>query len=379
MKKRIQFIKVTREKGEELIKALNLNFKKPRIINPDYQIEYEGNNILFPIISLTVEKLNELIEVLKNDIPIKIIQKKATSKIQKIRNSLEDILQEKLPSDILKIIPRSYDIIGRVAIVEFDRFSELSQKKHIKYKKEVASAILQLNKGVKSVYEKKSEIKGVYRLREYSILKGPDNSVTIHKENKCIFKLDIKKTYFSPRLVYERNRIATSQFNENENIIDLFAGVGPFSIQIAKNHYVNINSFDINPTAYKYLKDNISLNKVDDRITAHNLDVKTLLEKDNALGELLKNHVDRIIMNLPETSYNFLDVACFLLKKSGGILHYYLFSDKSSPIEHSLQNLEKKFDEENYHIVKTLSSRKVKGYSPMIDLISLDLFLKGKK
>jgi tRNA (guanine37-N1)-methyltransferase len=379
MKKNIQFVKVKKEKGEELKKMLNKDFKKLRIINQDYQIEYDRGYILFPIKTLPDEQYNELNKALKSQFSIEIINKKAKSKKKGERNSLEDILENKLPNDVLSIIPRSYDVIGSIAIVEFDRFSELSQKKSIKYKNLVANAIIQINKGLKSVYEKKSEIKGTYRLREFSILKGPDNPETIHKENKCVFKLDIKKTYFSPRLVYERNRIATSQFNENENIVDLFAGVGPFSIQIAKNHPVNIHSFDINPAAYKYLEDNIRLNEVNDKITAHNLDVKNLVDKKSILGETLKNGMDRVIMNLPEKAVNYIDVACFLLKESGGILHYYLFNDKSSPIEQAIQNIEKKCDEEKYYIVEILSSRKVKGYSPKIDLLSLDLCLRLKK
>ncbi|MCJ7647384.1 MAG: methyltransferase, partial [Candidatus Lokiarchaeota archaeon] len=337
MKKNIQFIKVKKEKGEELKKMLNKDFKKLRIINQDYQIEYDGGYILFPIKKLPDEQYNELNKALKSQFSIEIINKKAKSKKKGERNSLEDILENKLPNDVLSIIPRSYDVIGSIAIVEFDRFSELSQKKSIKYKNLVANAIIQINKGLKSVYEKKSEIKGTYRLREFSILKGPDNPETIHKENKCVFKLDIKETYFSPRLVYERNRIATSQFNENENIVDLFAGVGPFSIQIAKNHPVNIHSFDINPAAYKYLEDNIRLNEVNDKITAHNLDVKNLVDKKSILGETLKNGMDRVLMNLPEKAVNYIDVACFLLKESGGILHYYLFNEKSSTIEHTIQ------------------------------------------
>ncbi|MBY9017196.1 MAG: class I SAM-dependent methyltransferase family protein [Candidatus Lokiarchaeota archaeon] len=378
-RKNIQFIKVKKEKGEDLIKSLNTNFKKLRIIHPDYQIEYDGNYILFPIKDLTDEQFHELNKTLKNQFSIEIMNKKGTSKRKIDRRTLEDFLENTLPNDVLNIIPRSYDVIGNIAIVEFDRFLELSQKKSIKYKNQVASAIIHVNKGLKSVYEKKSEIKGEYRLREFSILKGPDNPETIHKENKCLFKLDIKTTYFSPRLVYERNRIATSQFNENENITDMFAGVGPFSIQIAKNHPVNIYSFDINPAACKYLEDNVRLNKVNDKITVHNLDVKNLVDTNSTLGETLKNSMDRVIMNLPEKAVNFLDVACFLLKESGGIIHYYLFNEKSSTIEQTIQNLEKKFDEEKYHIVKILSSRKVKGYSPKIDLLSFDLYLRLKK
>ena len=68
--------------------------------------------------------------------------------------------------------------------------------------------------------------------------------------------LDVKKVYFSPRLATERKRI-TDQVKNNEIIVDMFAGIGPFSISIARKHKVKIYAIDINPYAYKYLKKNI--------------------------------------------------------------------------------------------------------------------------
>ena len=43
----------------------------------------------------------------------------------------------------------------------------------------------------------------------------------------------LKETYFSPRLANERKRI-TSLVKPGETVVDMFAGVAPFSIMIAK-------------------------------------------------------------------------------------------------------------------------------------------------
>ena len=69
-------------------------------------------------------------------------------------------------------------------------------------------------------FEKKSEIKGSYRLRDLVYLAGENKTETVHKENNCVFHLDIKTSFFSPRLVYERRRISESNIQENEVIVE---------------------------------------------------------------------------------------------------------------------------------------------------------------
>jgi tRNA (guanine37-N1)-methyltransferase len=236
---------------------------------------------------------------------------------------------------------------------------------------------MEVNKNVNSVFEKKGEISGKYRLRDLNLLYGDKNTETTYRENKCYFKLDVKNTFFSPRLVYERKRVASSNIKENETIIDLFAGVGPFSIQIAKNHNVEIYSFDLNPDAYHYLIKNIEFNNLRGKIHAYNLDVKTLLNPVSELGKKLKNSADRIIMNLPEISLHFLDVTCYLMKKTGGIIHYYHFSEKPNPIQKAIEVLSINIAKKNWKIEKILKSKIVKAYSPKSDLIVLDLVIKS--
>jgi tRNA (guanine37-N1)-methyltransferase len=73
----------------------------------------------------------------------------------------------------------------------------------------------------------------------------------------------VTKVYFSPRLSQERLRIA-QKVRGGEVVIDMFAGVGPFSIQIAKKfNNVKVYAIDTNPVAIQFLKQNIALNKIE--------------------------------------------------------------------------------------------------------------------
>ncbi|GAG53974.1 unnamed protein product, partial [marine sediment metagenome] len=245
------------------------------------------------------------------------------------------------------------------------------------YKNLISRAVISVNKNIQSVFEKKSEIKGAYRLREFLYLNGKNNSETTHKENNSVFKLDIKFTFYSPRLVFERRRISNNNIQQNEVIVDMFAGVGPFSIQIAKLNSVKIHAFDVNPYAYKYLQVNIGLNKLKGKIIPYNIDIKDLLNPSNQIGQKLCGKADRVIMNLPEQSINFINVACFLMKKSGGILHFYQTSEKPNPIEKTIEELKKKLNDFNWVIVRTINSKIVKSFSPKSELVVIDLNLKS--
>ncbi len=373
---KIQYLKIKKENGQEFIKLINREFKNVQIIDKKYKIFIENDFILFPLID-NEDIINRMKNVVDKKTQFEVIQKKGLPNHKFKYRSIQEALKDKISNDFVNIIPRSYDIIGDIAIIEFNKFEPTYNEKNRFLKKEIAKAIMEVNKNVNSVFEKKGEISGKYRLRDLNLLYGDKNTETTYRENKCYFKLDVKNTFFSPRLVYERKRVASSNIKENETIIDLFAGVGPFSIQIAKNHNVEIYSFDLNPDAYHYLIKNIEFNNLRGKIHAYNLDVKTLLNPVSELGKKLKNSADRIIMNLPEISLHFLDVTCYLMKKTGGIIHYYHFSEKPNPIQKAIEVLSINIAKKNWKIEKILKSKIVKAYSPKSDLIVLDLVIKS--
>ena len=374
-KDQTQFVKIKQDSAEKFLNLLKVKLHNEPFLDRRIKVKHEGPYVLFPLID-DAEKVKALIGGISNQINFNIVSAEGIFEVRYKCRSIEEALIDELPKNIFELVPKSYDIIGKIAIVEFDQLNTIIDKNVLSYKKKVAKALVSVNKSVETVYEKKSEVKGRYRLKELKVIYGDDNPETIHKENGCLFKLDVKKTYFTPRLVFERKRVSSSSFKKQETVVDMFTGVGPFSIQIAKNNDAKIYAFDVNPSAYKYLLENIENNKMKGEVIAHNMDVKELLNPDNKLGKLLKNKIDRIIMNLPEQSINFLDVACFLMKKPSGILHFYQFHEKRNPIKKGIENLNTILKDSGWQIEEILNFKVVKPFSPKSDLIVIDLKIK---
>ena len=373
-----QFLKVKKETANLLLELIKKSYSDETLIDKRKKVIHRGAYVLFPLIK-SKNGLNKLMKSDLNDLSFEIVNSKAEFDPNYKSRTIEEALIGELPEHIIELIPKSYDIIGKIAIIEFDRFNSLKVDKALLFKKEVAKAIIKVNKIVEIVYEKTSEIKGQYRLRELRLISGKDKPETIHNENNCTFKLDVKNTYFSPRLVFERKRLSLINLAKNEVIVDMFAGVGPISIQIARSNDVKIYSFDVNPMAYQYLNENIKLNKLIGKIFAYNLDVKKLVKSSNKLGISLKNKVDRIIMNLPEHSIDYIDVACFLMKSTGGILHFYQFCEKPNSVEKGIEDLSHHLNRIGWKVEEVITSKIVKAYSPKADMIVIDANIKPIK
>jgi len=259
----------------------------------------------------------------------------------------------------------SYDIIGSkekaVAIVEVPE--ELKKKE-----KEIAKKILSEHKNVKTVLKKITERTGVYRKRGYKFLLGEKNTEVTHLEYRCKYKLDPKKVYFSIREGTERSRLA-KQVKKNETIMLMFAGICPHGILISKiKPSVKIIAIEINPDAFRYMKENIRLNRMSDKIIPVLGNVKKESKK-------WYDRCDRIIMPLPKTAKKYLKHAFLSLKEEGGIIHFYqITSEKdlfSEPIE-LLKEHAKKFERK----IRVLRKRKVLPYGPRKWKVCIDCLVK---
>jgi len=253
----------------------------------------------------------------------------------------------------------SYDIFGSkeksVAIIE-----------EIENPKEVAKEIMKEHKNVKSVLMKLSERKGVERKREYKFILGDPNTEVIHKENYCRFKLDPQKTYFSGREGTERLRIAET-IKPKETVLVMFAGIGPFSILIAKKQpdVDKIPSIEINPDAVEYMKENIQLNKVQKKVIPILGDVRE--KSEEWIGKC-----DRVVMPLPHDARKYLKLAYKCLKPEGGVIHLYIIEPENE-VEEKTKNLIKIQEKATYKI------RKVLPYSPRTYKYCVDIQTKGGK
>jgi tRNA (guanine37-N1)-methyltransferase len=225
---------------------------------------------------------------------------------------LKNALSETLSAESLALVHNSYDIVGDIAIIRSARHS-------MKCRSEVADAVMKAHKNVKTVLAQTGGVQGDFRLRRLEFVSGENRTVTSHREWRCLFRVDVEKCYFSPRLSHERMRIV-KQVANGEDVLNMFAGVGCFSILIAR--YSNprrVYSIDANPIAVRYMRDNVRTNKACGKVVSLLGDAKKIVE-----GKL-RQTVDRVLMPLPEKAFEYLPCALAALKESGGLIHYYDF------------------------------------------------------
>jgi tRNA (guanine37-N1)-methyltransferase len=314
-------LKIPRVYGEKIITtAYRLG-----IIDRELEIKRDDSHIYVP---LTRKPKPEELEKLREAPSIEILESVFQERRKRPR-TIQEVLEDKMPPHLLACLPRAMDIVGDIAIIEIPPELEA-------YKKEIGDAILQVHRSVQTVLAKAGAIKGEYRLREFNLIAGQPKTETIHKEHGCLFHVDLAKAYFSPRLSHEHIRVASS-VKEGEMVIDMFTGVGPFAIIIAKKHMnVKVYAIDINPDAIELLKRNIRLNRVNGKVHPILGDARQIVKQQ------LRGTADRVIMNLPEKAFEFIDAACEALKPEGGVIHFYSFVKGSD----GLENLKAQFKEE---------------------------------
>lgn len=274
-----------------------------------------------------------------------------------------DFLTDKLPKNLFNAIPRAIDFLGDIAIVEIP--AEL-----VVYKKTIGEALLKAHKQTRTVLAKSGAVKGVYRLRDFAVIAGVEKTVTIYQEYGCTYHLDVARAYFSPRLSNEHNRVA-SEVEDGEIVVDLFAGVGPFAIPIAKKHKnVQVYAIDLNPDAVSLLKKNIVVNRTEKQV------VPILGDARQVVREQLLGKADRVIMNLPEIALEFVDVACEALKPEGGIIHYYGFLKDSNPLEAAKVRLIQAVNQNKRQIKKILLAKTVREVAPYTWQVVVDAIIQ---
>ena len=224
---------------------------------------------------------------------------------------LKEALREHLSDLEIASLSSSFDVIGEIAIIKI--IPELSSKEKI-----IGEEILGKMKSVKTVLKQESNVKGEYRIRQVTFIAGEEKYETLYKESSLLFKVNVCTAYFSPRLSTERLRIR-SLVSDGEHIFNMFAGIGTFSLIIAKTKECEVESVDINPEAIRLGLESLKLNKKMRGIVRLVLDDA----KDFALQH--KGEFDRILMPLPERSSEFLSSAMISAKeKPGPTIHYYV-------------------------------------------------------
>jgi len=195
-------------------------------------------------------------------------------------------------------LPR-HELVGGIAIMQENDPTSAQQ-------------LLASRPSLHTVVFSEGEVHGEYRTREFSILAGKPTTRTLVTEHGHAFAVDLAGAYFSARLSTERQRILT-QVREGELVLDMFAGVGPFAITLAKRASLVV-AVDLNPKAVALMLENLNRNRM--------ANVLPLLADARHLARVLPWRFDRVVMNLPLAGTEFLPEA-FRLVQPGGAIHFY--------------------------------------------------------
>lgn len=216
--------------------------------------------------------------------------------------------------------------------------------------------VLSKKHNVKTIM-KIDHIQGTKREPVYKILYGSETE-TIHKENGCLFKLDLAKVMWSKGNNNERLRIA-KLVEDDETVIDMFAGIGYFSIPIGvHSNAKEVISIEINPNSYQFLCDNVKLNKLNN--------ITPVL--GDCMVETPKFRADRIVMGYVKTTHHYLKVAIDSLNE-GGILHYHETVPEKLM---STRPIERIIAQAGGREVELLKINKIKKYAPGVEHVVVD-------
>ncbi|MGC9554194.1 MAG: class I SAM-dependent methyltransferase [Thermoplasmatota archaeon] len=197
----------------------------------------------------------------------------------------------------------SFDVVGDIAILRLPPDMD-------SYRREVGRAILSAQKNIRVVCNDRG-VKDHYRVRDLEVIAGEQRTETTHREHGISMTLDVSQVYFSPRLATERRRVA-DQVQPGETVIDMFAGVAPFSLVIAAvSRPSQVYAIDVNPVAVRYARLNVQRNRLQEHVTVVQGDARQVLPS--------LPPADHIVMNLPHSAQDFFSLAV----DRAGVIHYY--------------------------------------------------------
>lgn len=222
-------------------------------------------------------------------------------------------LQKKLTKGMntkeAELLPSSFQRLGHVVILRLK--PELMPKREL-----IGEAALTLIPGIKTVCVNTGKIDSEFRQPKVEYVCGEENTKVVHVEHGCQFAFDVTKLMWSMGNMNERKRMY-EMVKEGEVVVDFFAGIGYWSIPIAKHAQPkHVYSIDANPDSIASLRENQKLNKIPK-------EKMTIIHgKCEEVATTLGKIADRIILGYLPAPIFALAPAFHTFKPEGGVLHY---------------------------------------------------------
>ena len=337
-------VAVAREAGEATRTAL----AEAAVLDDDHEIAVEDGRLYIPVTDAdaaadAVAALDCDTEMTTHDLPV--------------RQGIQT------PADILGFEP-SVERIGDIVVIDEDDPDRAAT---------IGEAVIDADLPARSVLNRASKIKGELRVRDWEVVAVDDDAAagndltpteTVHREYGHEFCLDLASVYFSPRLATERHRVV-EQIEPGEQILDMFAGVGPFAIRAASRGASAV-AVDLNETAVGYCRENARRNGVVDAVTAVAGDVRGVADDYDGWA-------DRLVMNLPHSADEFVATAVELAGEEC-VLHYYDIQHEDDPFGPGIEAI--KSAAEPAYTVSVETQHIVRSYAPHELNVCLDVRLR---
>jgi len=254
------------------------------------------------------------------------------------------------------LLPRRLRILGHVAILWLD-------PQLLPYKELIGQAVMEFDPRIRSVLRRTSAIGGPFRQPSMELIAGSSDTETSFKENGCIFNLDPSRVMFC--LGNKAERMRMSRLGGGEMVVDMFAGIGQFSIPMAVHARPRIiHSIEWNPEAFHYLQINIQMNRVDDIVKPHFGDAANLAPR------IADGQADRVVMGLIQGTTRYLEQGISCLRPRG-ILHFHEVAPRPDAIS-LVDGMVKRAAREAGRQAITLGTRIIKSYNSRMVHVVVD-------
>lgn len=197
------------------------------------------------------------------------------------------LLSPWLSPEEVAALPRRYECVGDIILLSLPPILH-------EHRDAVAKAYYDVL--APAAVMEKAPVQGEYRQPGHTLLCG-SRTTTVHRENGVAYELDLSRLMFSAGNIAERIRMA--HVPDRGLTLDMFAGIGYFSLPIAKHAHSRVIALEKNPVSFGYLCKNIARNRLEGRVTPLNIDCR------NYVGPPAR----RIIMGYVHTTDEYLPAA----------------------------------------------------------------------
>ena len=335
-------LRVAAKKGEDAKKTL-LSLS---LMDKGHKIAHWQESVVFPILARPDETVIKRLDG-------EIVEFEPEEREYIKERPFDTIKKElpHLPAPVLEKIPARWEKYGHLLTLHLPEEAR-------PYFGDIAETYAKVL-GCGTVIVDRGGVAGEYREPVAEVIYGTETETT-HIENGITYTFDAARIMFSSGNVDERVRMAGLDCS-GETVVDMFAGIGYFSLPIAKYTGADrVISIEKNPVAYSYLLRNIEDNRLKN-MDAYNMDNRDFPEEGIA---------DRIIMGYIGTTHLFLDKALSILKDRGTIHYHETCPDALLP-DRPIERLRGAAEREGRGL-KIRAMKRIKSYAPGVYHIVVD-------